>query len=131
MRKILSLFVAIILSTISAFAGDGAKAEFAEKSHDFGIVKEEKGKVSHEFTFKNTGDKPLVIISATASCGCTMPDYPKEPIKPGKSGKIKVTYNPSGRPGAFDKSIKVRINGSDKKSSKITLKITGTVVPKE
>jgi hypothetical protein len=130
MRKILSLFFVIVMCTVSAFAGDGAKVEFAEKSHDFGSIKEEKGKVSHEFVFTNTGDEPLVVISANASCGCTVPDYPKDPIKPGKTGKIKVTYNPSGRPGEFTKSIKVRFNQSKKSSNRVTLKISGTVVPK-
>jgi hypothetical protein len=128
MRKILSLFFAVVVCSLTAFAG--AKAEFAEKSYDFGMVKEEKGKVSHEFLFTNTGDKPLVIISANASCGCTMPEFPKDPIKPGKTGKIKVTYNPSGRPGEFDKSVKIRYNSDGNKTARVTLKITGTVVPK-
>jgi hypothetical protein len=128
MRKIVSLFFAVIVCALSAFAG--AKAEFAEKSYDFGMVKEEGGKVSHEFTFTNTGDKPLVIISATASCGCTMPEYPKDPIKPGKTGKIKVTYNPSGRPGEFNKTVKIRYNSDSNKTNRVNVKISGTVIPK-
>lgn len=80
-----------------------------------------------EFPFVNDGDTPLVIISATASCGCTQPKYPTEPIKPGKKGVIKVTYLPQGRPGEFDKLIKVRTNA--KNGKKVSLKITGVVVP--
>jgi hypothetical protein len=69
----------------------------------------------------------LVIVSATASCGCTKPVYPTDPIKPEKKGKLKVTYNPSGRPGEFNKTIKVRTNAP--KSKRVSLKITGTVIP--
>ena len=102
--------------------------EFAEKDFNFGIVDEEGGPVSHTFEFTNTGDAPLVIISATASCGCTRPTYPTEPIAPGKKGKIKVTYLPEGRPGEFEKVVKVRTNA--KESKKISLRITGTVTPR-
>jgi hypothetical protein len=97
------------------------------KTHDFGTIQEAKGQVSYEFEFENSGDKPLVIVSATASCGCTKPVYPTDPIKPGKKGKLKVTYNPSGRPGEFNKTIKVRTNAP--KSKRVSLKITGTVIP--
>jgi hypothetical protein len=128
MRKILTLFLAIVACTISAFAGGGAKIEFKEKTYDFGTIKEENGVVTHVFEFTNTGDKKLVIISATASCGCTTPQFPTEPIAPGKTGKIKVSYNPSGRPGEFDKSVKIRYNAENDKG-RVVLKINGTVVP--
>ena len=101
---------------------------FSEKQYDFGIIPENGGPVTHFFEFTNTGNAPLVIISATASCGCTRPTYPTEPIAPGKKGKIKVTYLPEGRPGEFDKVVKVRTNV--KESKKISLKIQGTVAPK-
>ncbi len=109
----------------------GAKAEpaiqFAEASHDFGTIAEEGGNVSHEFVFTNTGDAPLLIVNATASCGCTMPKFPKNPVAPGKTGKIKVTYNPKGRPGEFDKTVTVRTNVKQQK--KVTVKIKGFVTP--
>lgn len=106
---------------------DGTPAiTFKEKSYDFGYVAEKGGPVTHIFEFKNTGDAPLVIISATASCGCTRPSYTTEPIAPGKKGKIKVTYLPDGRPGAFNKEIKVRTNA--KSAKKFVLSISGTVV---
>lgn len=107
---------------------NGALMSFIEKTHDFGTIKEADGPVSHEFEFKNTGDSPLVIISASASCGCTRPEYPKEPVKPGKMGKIKVTYNPAGRPGEFDRSIKLKTNV---KGKRYVLKVTGVTIPKE
>ena len=100
---------------------------FSTKSHDFGTIRENAGPVSHEFTFTNTGSAPLIIISATASCGCTRPSYPTEPIRPGKSAKIKVTYLPKGRPGEFAKNVKIRTNAPSAK--KVTLKISGTVIP--
>lgn len=104
-----------------------AVVAFVKKSHDFGNIKENGGPVSYEFVFTNEGESPLVIVSATASCGCTMPRYPKAPIAPGKSEKIRVTYLPKGRPGEFSKSVRVRTN--DPKNKKITLHISGVVVP--
>lgn len=106
----------------------GPAIVFAEKQYNFGFVPEKGGPVSHTFEFTNKGDAPLVIISATASCGCTRPTYPTEPIAPGKKGKIKVTYLPDGRPGEFNKVIKVRTNAKD--SKKISLQINGTVTSK-
>lgn len=105
---------------------NGAKISFVEKSHDFGTIKEANGPVSYEFEFKNVGNEPLVILSATASCGCTRPEYPEKPINPGEKGKIKVTYNPVGRPGEFDRKVKIRTNDSSRRP---ILKITGVVIP--
>ena len=105
-----------------------AEATFATFSHDFGAIQEAKGPVSCTFEFTNTGNKPLLIIDAVASCGCTRPEYPSKPIKPGKKGKIKVTFSPIGRPGAFKKTIKVKTNGKERT---VTLNIKGTVIPKK
>jgi hypothetical protein len=74
----------------------------------------------------NKGESPLIIISATASCGCTTPDIPRQPIKAGESANLKVTFDPAGRPGEFEKIIKVKTNI---KGDRTTLKIKGTVVP--
>ena len=124
----LSLNAADSASQTEAQKTGGPEITFQEKQYNFGYVPENGGPVSHFFEFTNTGDAPLVIISATASCGCTRPTYPTEPIAPGKTGKIKVTYLPEGRPGEFDKVIKVRTNA--KESKKISLKIKGNVVAK-
>ena len=105
-----------------------AEATFEVMSHDFGTIKEANGPVSCTFEFTNTGNKPLLIIDATASCGCTRPEYPSKPIKPGKKGKIKVTYSPIGRPGAFKKTVKIKTNGKERTT---TLRIEGTVIPKK
>ena len=69
--------VAVFMVALSAVAdGKQAEATFSIKSHDFGTIQEAKGPVSCTFEFTNTGDKPLLIIDATASCGCTRPEYP-------------------------------------------------------
>lgn len=129
MKRVISLFALILISTMSIVSmaqSNGPVMTFDEKTHDFGTIKEAGGPVTHIFEFTNTGNEPLVILAVNASCGCTRPEYPKEPIKPGKKGKIKVTFNPAGRPGEFSKDIKVRTNGNKRP----ILKITGTVVPK-
>lgn len=129
--------LAVLLSpaTITAGAEDNdttptgkAIAMFSEKNYDFGYIKEEKGAVSHNFEFENTGDAPLIIVNASASCGCTRPEYPTKPIKPGKKGKIKVTFSPIGRPGPFRKTIRVKTNARNKV---VTLHIEGSVIAKE
>ena len=129
MNRIFVTLLALIITSFTLFADDkGAKISFVEKSHDFGTIKEANGPVSYEFEFKNVGDEPLVIFSARASCGCTRPEYPEDPINPGQKGKIKITYNPAGRPGEFDR--KVKIQTSDRKQRPV-LKISGVVIPKD
>lgn len=125
------LFVIMVLALVALplqmhGADKKAKVNFSEYRYDFGNVKEKGGLVSHEFVFTNNGDGNLLIIDATATCGCTKPEYPKNPIAPGKKGKIKVTYNPLGRPGPIDRTVTVKTNGSPKK---VRLKIVGNVIP--
>ena len=128
-KRLFWVLFTVSLVAISAVADDKqAEATFATLSHDFGTIQEAKGPVSCTFEFTNTGNKPLLIIDAVASCGCTRPEYPSKPIKPGKKGKIKVTYSPIGRPGAFKKSVKVKTNGKERT---VTLRIEGTVIPKK
>lgn len=133
MKKLIIILTVVAVALVSFGAqakkekGGNAIIKFTEQTHNFGTIKEEKGPVTHEFEFINTGNGNLVIVDATAECGCTRPDYPKNPIAPGKKGKVKVTYNPAGRPGSFDKVVTVRTNGSPKK---VRLKIKGSVIPK-
>ncbi|MCC8038072.1 MAG: DUF1573 domain-containing protein [Bacteroidales bacterium] len=117
----------LAIALFPALAWASPKIQMAETTHDYGTIQEMAGPQRWEVEFQNTGDEPLVIISASASCGCTQPTYPKEPIKPGKTGKIKVTYIPQGHSGEFNKEVKIRTN--DPKQKKVTLKITGTVIP--
>jgi hypothetical protein len=98
------------------------KTVWAKDVHDFGQIPQGKP-VSIEFTFTNNGDAPLVITDVQTSCGCTVPDFPKEPIAAGKSSKIKVSYNAAAM-GAFTKTITVRSN--DVEEAKV-LTIRGTV----
>ena len=106
------LILTTILSVFAmlAFAAGEAEIKFDKTSHNFGSVPESQ-KVTCTFKFTNTGDNLLVIHQAIASCGCTVPKYSKEPIKPGESGEITVTYNGAGKfPGHFKKSITIRTN---------------------
>lgn len=119
--------VAIMFALPLWAGGDKPHGVVAKTTHDFGIVKEDGGPISTEFVLENKGGGNLVVIDAKADCGCTRPEFPKAPIGPGKTGKVKVTYNPLGRPGSFEKVVTLRTNGSP---SKIRLKIRGTVSPK-
>ena len=90
---------------------------------DYGTIPEDGGLAYHTFMIKNTGKDPLVIKQVTASCGCTTPDWTKEPIASGKTGEVKVAYNPLGRPGPFKKIISVYCENADP----VQLVITGSV----
>ncbi len=86
------------------------KAEWLQKVHDFGAFDEDMGPVTSTFQLVNTGTEPLVIMAARATCGCTVPSYTHEPIAPGDTAVVEVTYNPAGRPGKFDKRVKIETN---------------------
>ncbi|MDE6271267.1 MAG: DUF1573 domain-containing protein [Muribaculaceae bacterium] len=125
MKRILLLLLTL-LPALAMLAG-GPQIKFDSRSHDFGTIGAEGGPVSHTFHFTNTGDEPLIIVSATASCGCTRPEYTTSPVKPGGKGTIKVSFLPSGQPlGEFGKSVRVRTNVSGKRQ---TLRIAGVIVP--
>ena len=127
MKKIITfLLMAVVAVALSAEAKKQPVVKFNETTYTFGTIPERGGKVSHTFEFTNEGDANLVIIDASADCGCTVPEYPSAPIAPGKTGKIKVTFNPLYRPGSFDKVVTVRTNSKQKK---VRLKISGTVNP--
>lgn len=83
--------------------------KFEKESFDFGQITDGE-KVSHDFKFTNIGQSPLIITSATATCGCTVPDYPKEPIAPGAEGVIKVVFDSSGKPGMQNKVVTITAN---------------------
>jgi len=124
--KRLVLLCTILVGACAALLAD-ARLEIATKSYDFGNIREADGPVSHVFTFTNTGDTPLAVISAKAACGCTRPEYSKRPVQPGESATIKVTYLPAGRPGEFTRDVTIRTNA--KNAKKLVLKITGVVIP--
>lgn len=99
---------------------------FEKNIYDFGTIKE-GDLVNYKFKFKNTGKNPLLITSANASCGCTVPNWPKEPIAPGASGEIDVTFNSEGKPNHAEKSVTVTANTTP---TNTTLLIKGEVTPK-
>lgn len=98
--------------------------EFTDEEHDFGTINE-GDIVDHVFTFANNGDAPLIISSATASCGCTVPQWPKEPIPVGGSGEIKVQFNSRKKPGIQNKTVTITANTYPKISR---LKIKANVI---
>lgn len=99
---------------------------FTEKEFDFGTIKE-GDKVEHVFTFTNTGDADLIIADAKGSCGCTVPVFKKEPIKPGETSTMKVTFDSTGKPGKQQKSVNITANTA---SGKELLTIKAEVTPK-
>lgn len=99
---------------------------FNKKEHDFGVINE-GDKVETTFTFTNTGEADLIIANASGSCGCTVPEFPKEPIKPGKTGKMKVSFDSNGKPGMQQKSVNITANTA---SGKDVLTIKANVTPK-
>lgn len=106
------LLLACVLHVGAQTETKGAEIKFDKLTHDFGKFSESSPKVSCVFTYTNVGDSPLIINQAMASCGCTVPEYTKQPVMPGQKGEIKVTYNGTGRfPGHFKKSITIRTNG--------------------
>ncbi len=95
--------------------------KFNQEDHNFGNVPEGPS-VSYDFEFKNIGKVPIIFSDVHGSCGCTVPVWPKEPILPGKSSKIAVTYSTQGRPGQINKTVTVTSNIGTK-----ILKISGNV----
>lgn len=120
-----SILLCCLLFSVTAMS-QKAVISFDKKSHDFGKIKEQDGKVTHVFEFTNKGTAPLVVSNAKPSCGCTTPSWTKEPVEPGKKGTITATYNPAGRPGSFNKTITITSN-SENETDYLT--ISGEVIP--
>ena len=125
MKKIFStLFMALVAV---AMMGQQPVITFQKTEHDFGKIHEEDGRVSVVFEFKNEGMAPLVLSNVRASCGCTTPTWTREPVEPGQTGSITVTYNPNGRPGRFQKTVTITSNASEP-TAKVYIKCE--VIPK-
>jgi hypothetical protein len=128
MKKLFFIAAAFIV-TAGAMAQTSKPDDFAKfntAKYDFGKVKQNVPAV-YSFEITNTSDKPLVIENAHATCGCTIPEYQKDPILPGKTAKIKVQYN-AANGGQFDKTVYVKLAGVDEEKA---LGITGEVLPAE
>ncbi|NDW09393.1 DUF1573 domain-containing protein [Dysgonomonas sp. 520] len=127
MKKIAFIMLALFLSVSYVSAQGKAEAKFQKTTHDFGKIAESIGTATCEFIFTNTGNAPLIINRVATTCGCTTPSYTKEPILPGKDGKIVVSYSTKGRIGSFNKGATVFTNVPD---SVYTLIIKGEVLSK-
>ena len=130
MKRIVFATILLIFGlTVYAQTNKQAEITFEKTSHNFGTFSESNPKVTCTVDFKNTGNGPLVIHQAIASCGCTVPRFSKEPIKPGEGGQIIVTYDGTGKfPGHFKKSITIRANG---KKEMTRLYVEGDMLPKD
>jgi len=117
MKKLILMTLLLVCGMTMASAQKPAEIKFDKTTHDFGNFSEKSPVVTCTFSFTNVGERPLVINQAMASCGCTVPEYTKTPVKPGEKGEIKVTYNGTGKfPGHFKKSITVITNGAVEKT---------------
>ena len=90
---------------------DSTTVQIIDSAYNFGKVTDGE-KVNYSYRFKNTGTKPLVIVEATASCGCTVPQKPERPILPGETGFIKIVFDSKGRVGIAHKTITVKSNAN-------------------
>lgn len=120
----------LLVCIVCAAAGQGYSQQaepflFAEKLHDFGEITETGGNVQYDFTFTNNAGRPVRIINVQASCGCTTPDWSKDAIAIGKTGFIKVIFDPRGKPGYFNKSLTAT---TDLGGTTLNLQIKGQVV---
>lgn len=104
-----------------------SRITFEKTQHDYGTFKEELGVQTYSFNFKNDGTEPLIINNVQASCGCTTPEWTRQPVAPGGKGLIKVSYDPRNRPGVFSKTISVSTNAEN---PNVVLTIMGNVTPR-
>lgn len=114
------------VSTTEVKSGEEPVMTFEESEFDFGDIAQGE-KVEHVFTFTNTGKSDLVITDAKGSCGCTVPDYKKEPIKPGEKSTMKVTFDSAGKTGLQQKTVTITANTA---TGNELLTIKGSVTPK-
>lgn len=130
MKKVLftlSLAVVTAFTFAQSTLAGGAEITFEKDVHDFGTLKQ-GGDATTEFKFTNTGSEPLLITDSKGSCGCTVPEWSKEPIAPGKTGVIKVKYD-SKRVGPINKSVTVTSNATNEPSKVIRIKGNIDAVP--
>lgn len=132
MKKLFFSFAFLVAAMVTVNAQNtavqaGAKIEFSKETHDYGNIKYD-GEPYCSFEFKNTGDEPLIISNAKGSCGCTVPEWPKEPIAPGAKGSIRVKYD-TKRPGPINKSVTINSNAVNVEGGISVLRIKGEVGP--
>ena len=121
----IALTAAFAMNTVNAQTTSGAKIDFSKETHDYGTIKNGADGTC-TFEFKNTGNAPLIISNAKGSCGCTVPEWPKEPIAPGAKASIKVKYDTS-RQGVINKNVTITSNAVNAAEKIIYIK--GNVLP--
>lgn len=126
MKRFISALIVLLCSIVGIYAQQQGKAvlRFDTTIWNFGNIQEVGGKVSHTFRFTNMHTSPVVIEEVISTCGCAIPVYSKQPIKPGNTGAITITFDPKGRTNFFSKSIRV-ISNSGKSVN--TLWVKGTI----
>lgn len=124
MKKFFAVAVTLLAFASASYAQGVIK--FKHEKHDFGKVAQGVPAV-YTFEFTNTGNAPVIISNAQASCGCTTPDWTKDPVMPGKTGIVKASYNAASM-GPFTKTVTVTSNAE---TPTVVLTITGEVVSKE
>lgn len=114
MRKLGFLLTLVALMAVSAVQAqvESPVITFTENSIDFGDLAQ-GDKVSHTFKLKNTGVAPLIISNVAATCGCTVPSWPKEPIAPGQSAEIQVSFNSTGKVGKQNSIVRIYSNATE------------------
>ncbi|MDN3686773.1 DUF1573 domain-containing protein [Cyclobacterium jeungdonense] len=116
MKRLVTFVLAIVFGASLAMAQektvDGPVITFEESSKDFGDITQ-GDKVENVFKFENTGNAPLIISNVAATCGCTVPSWPKEPIAPGKKGEIKVSFNSAGKMGKQNSVVRIYSNATE------------------
>jgi hypothetical protein len=127
MKKLLVSLLVLSIGFSASAQTAVKKAEniikFKEIKHSFGKIKQGVP-VTHDFMFANIGNEPLIVETASASCGCTTPTWPQQPIMKGKEDKLKAGFN-AAAPGPFEKTIFVKLKGID---APYELKISGEVL---
>ena len=113
----------------AAPAGPTTSITFAENAHDFGTI-DEGDAVTHIFTFTNTGDNPLILSKCKGSCGCTVPQCPKDPIAPGATGEIEVKFNSKGKKNKQTKTVTITAN-TVPETTRLTISADVTPAPAE
>ena len=137
MKKVALSFLMMLL-VVAAFAQqkekrtataavNGPQITFQESEFNFGDIAQGE-KAEHVFTFKNTGTAPLVLSNVLTTCGCTASEWPKEPVAPGKSAQIKVTFNSAGKMGVQNKVVTIVSNAVNAQEQ---VKMVGNVVPQK
>ncbi|MBC5992370.1 DUF1573 domain-containing protein [Pontibacter cellulosilyticus] len=127
MKRNLYLLLLLCFIFVVGTANAQGELKFEKETHDFGTIAEGT-QAAYEFKVKNVGNQPVIISAVQPSCGCTTPDWTKDPILPGKTGVIRAMYNSTGRPGPFHKSISVTSNAATPNQ---VLYIKGEVGPKD